>query len=246
MTALEKHLDRLRLGAARLRQIEWVPLVMLFLAALAVWGFVELADEVVEGEVEAFDRRVLLAMRTADDVSDPIGPLWFEELVRDITALGSLGVLATITVAACGYLWLQRKRLAVVYVLVAILGAQALSSALKASFDRSRPDLAPHGMYVYTASFPSGHSVMSAATYLTLGALLARYQTRRRLRVYLVGVAVTLTLLVGISRVYLSVHWPTDVLAGWTIGAAWALLCWAVAAYLQRRGTIEQQEAKPG
>jgi undecaprenyl-diphosphatase len=225
--------------------VEWLPLVFLFLAALAAWGFVELANEVVDGELEAFDRTILLAMRTANDVSDPIGPRWFEEFMRDITALGSLGILATLTFAACGYLWLLRKRTAVLYVLVAILGAQALSSSLKSLYDRSRPDLVPHGMYVYTASFPSGHSSMSAATFLTLGALLARYQKERRLRVYLVAVGILLAIAVGVSRVYLSVHWPTDVLAGWAVGAAWALFCWSVAVYLQRRGTIEREAEEP-
>jgi undecaprenyl-diphosphatase len=154
-------------------------------------------------------------------------------------------VLTTVVLFACGYLWLLRKRLAVVYVLAAVLGAQALSSALKSTFDRPRPTLAPHGDFVYTASFPSGHSSMSAATYLTLGALLARYQRKRRLRVYLVLVALALALLVGVSRVYLSVHWPTDVLAGWAIGAAWALLVWAVAAWLQRRSVIEPGVEQP-
>lgn len=241
MATLQRQWERLRRATNQARQIEWLPLAMLLLAAVAIWGFVELADEVVDGELEAFDRTILLSMRTADDVTDPVGPRWFEEFVRDVTALGSTGILTALTIFSCGYLWLLRKRLAVLYVLVAILGAQGLSSSLKWAFDRPRPDLVPHGMHVYTASFPSGHSVMSAATFLTLGALLARYQKTRRLRVYLVVVSVVLALAVGVSRVYLSVHWPTDVLAGWAIGAAWALICWSVAAYLQRRGTIERQ-----
>jgi len=248
MTTLGKHMDRVRWATARARQLEWLPLVLLMLAAVAIWGFVELADDVVEGEVEAFDRTILLSMRTAEDLTDPIGPRWFEEFVRDVTALGSTGILVALTVFSCGYLWLLGKRVAVVYVLVAILGAQGLSSSLKFAFDRPRPDLVPHGMHVYTASFPSGHSVMSAATFLTLGALLARYQKTRRLRIYLVAVSILVAIGVGVSRVYLSVHWPTDVLAGWAIGAAWALICWSAAVYLQRRGTIERQpvEAEAG
>jgi undecaprenyl-diphosphatase len=244
MVAWEKHIRLVTTAAQRLREMEWVPLAAMLAIAVAVWGFVELADDVVEGEAEKFDRVILLAMRTPGDVSDPLGPVWFEELVRDVTALGSLGVLATVVVASCGFLWLQRNRMAVVYVLAAVLGAQLLSSTLKNAFDRPRPDLAPHGMRVYTASFPSGHSTMSAATYLTLGALLARYQKPKRLRFYLVFMAIVLTLLVGASRVYLSVHWPTDVLAGWTIGAAWALMCWVVAAQLQRRRVIEPPPAE--
>jgi undecaprenyl-diphosphatase len=114
-----------------------------------------------------------------------------------------------------------------------------LSTLLKMGFDRPRPDLVPHGALVYTASFPSGHATLSAVVYLTLGALLARVQPRLVLKLYLLGLAILLTVMVGVSRVYLGVHWPTDVLAGWAVGAAWALLCWATALWLQRRGRVE-------
>jgi undecaprenyl-diphosphatase len=134
---------------------------------------------------------------------------------------------------------LARKRGAALLVLASVGGGALLSTLLKLSFERPRPDLVPHAVAVYTASFPSGHAMLSAVTYLTLGTLLARIQPRRRLRAYIVAVAVLLTLLVGTSRVYLGVHWPTDVLAGWCLGAAWAMLCWAVALWLQRRGRVE-------
>jgi undecaprenyl-diphosphatase len=122
-----------------------------------------------------------------------------------------------------------------------------LSMAVKMGFDRPRPELVPHGSYVYTASFPSGHSMMSAVVYLTLAAMLARVQPQWRLRIYILGVAVLVTLLVGFSRVYLGVHWPSDVLAGWAVGAAWALTCWLATLLLQRRGGIEpeQDDARP-
>jgi undecaprenyl-diphosphatase len=229
--------------ARKLDHTEWIPLAVLFVAALAAWLFVELADEVVEGDLYEFDRGLLLVLRNPQDITDPLGPAWLEDLMRDLTALGSPAVLAAITLAACGYLWLQGKHLAVMYVLVAVLGALALSTTLKAAFNRPRPDLVEHGQYVYTASFPSGHSMMATATFLTLGGLLARYQPQRRLRVYLVVVASLLSLAVGVSRVYLSVHWPTDVLAGWAIGSAWALLCFAAASFLESRGKIEVSAA---
>jgi undecaprenyl-diphosphatase len=115
---------------------------------------------------------------------------------------------------------------------------------LKYSIDRDRPALVPHGSVVYTASFPSGHSMLAASTYLTMGALLARVQRRRRIKAYILMVAITATLLVGISRVYLGVHWPTDVIAGWTAGTGWALLCWLLARWLQAHGAVENEKGE--
>ena len=119
----------------------------------------------------------------------------------------------------------------------------ALSTLLKLAFQRPRPDLVPHGAEVYTASFPSGHAMLSAVTYLTLAALLIQVQVQWRAKTYVLALAVLVTLLIGVSRVYLGVHWPTDVLAGWCIGAAWALLCWLAALALQRNRQVERSEA---
>lgn len=214
-------------------------LVALVLIALCAWVFVELADEVVEGETFAIDERLLLAMRVDGDPSDPVGPLWFEELARDITALGGTGILALLTLAAVGFLALQRNGRLALYLAVAVTSGAAVSTLFKSLFDRARPDLVPHGQHVYTASFPSGHSMMAAVTFFTIGALLASAQPNLRLRAYLLGLATLLSVAVGVSRVYLGVHWPTDVLAGWTAGTAWALLCWTVAQVLRRRGRVE-------
>ena len=226
-------------------QREVAVLVALALAAAAIWGFAELADEVLEGTTRTFDEAILLALRSATDLSDPIGPGWLEELMRDVTALGGMGILTFITLAVAGYLALDGKRHAALFVLVAVGGGMLLSTVLKMGFDRPRPDLVPHEASVYTASFPSGHAMLAAVVYLTLGALLVRVQARRRLKLYVLGVAIVLTMAVGASRVYLGVHWPTDVLAGWAIGAAWALLCWAAALWLQRRGRVESPDADP-
>lgn len=214
-------------------------LVGFVLLAGAVWGFVKLADEVTAGATESIDQTILLALRNPDDVTDPLGPAWFEEMARDITSFGGIGVLLLITAAAAGFLILQHKYHLAIYLLVATGGGLLASTLLKAAFDRPRPDLVPHAQAVYTSSFPSAHSMMSAATLLTIGALLAEVQQSLRLKTYLMSVAVLTTMLVGLSRVYLGVHWPTDVLAGWTAGAGWALLCWGVAEQLRYRGNVE-------
>ena len=232
-------------SVGRWAQREFAVLATLALAAAAIWGFAELADDVLEGETHTFDERILLALRSATDRSDPLGAGWLEELMRDVTALGSTGILTFITLAVAGFLALERKSHAALFVVVAVGGGMLLSTLLKIGFDRPRPDLVPHGAIVYTASFPSGHSMLSAVAYLTLGALLARVQPRRLLKLYLLGLAILLTVAVGASRVYLGVHWPTDVLAGWAIGAAWALLCWAAALWLQRRGQVESPGPDP-
>jgi undecaprenyl-diphosphatase len=196
-------------------------------------GFAEITDEVGEGEARWFDEGLLYGLRTGDP-ADPIGPRWFEETVTEITALGGFGVLALVTLLAMGFLLLQKKWLDALLLVVATLGGTAISEGLKVGFARPRPDLVAHTVDVTSMSFPSGHAMLSAVTYLTLGALLAHAQSQRRARAYVLGAAVLLTLIIGASRIYLGVHWPTDVLAGWCLGAAWALICWFAATLLTR------------
>lgn len=227
--------------AAVARRREMITLLALLLVSGIVWGFAELADEVLEGSTHAADEAILLALRTPGDPSDPLGPGWVEELGRDFTALGGMGVLVMMSLAVVGYLLIEGKRHAALFVVVAVVGGLLISTLLKEGFDRPRPDLVPHGSIVYTASFPSGHSMLAAVVYLTLGALLARVHAGLALKAYFLLVAAGLTFLVGVSRVYLGVHWPTDVLAGWAGGAAWAILCWTVALQLQRKGQVEEE-----
>jgi undecaprenyl-diphosphatase len=220
------------------RMPEFGLLLSLLIFAGGLWLFFGIAEEMHEGELARLDRQVLLVFRDPADPGRPLGPAWLEEAMRDLTALGSIAVLTTITLAAAIYLVLARKVPVALFLLVAIGGGVVIGFALKAGFARPRPDLVPHAVRVFTGSFPSGHSMMSAVTYLTLGALLARVEAHRSIKVYLVGLAVLITLVVGISRIYLGVHWPSDVIAGWALGAAWALLCWSVALWLQVRGRI--------
>ncbi|HEX5161199.1 MAG TPA: phosphatase PAP2 family protein [Steroidobacteraceae bacterium] len=226
----------IRTLVAAIRDQGWWVLVVVSLIGAGLWGFAELADEIEDGETHEFDRAVMLAMQG--------GPQWLDLVARDITSLGGTAVLVLLTVAALGYLLLVRKWSAAIFVAVSIVGGTLISTALKHIFDRPRPDVVPHAVEVTSASFPSGHAMLAMTTFLTLGAVLAEVQPTRSSRVYLISWAVLLALLVGTSRVYLGVHWPTDVLAGWCVGSAWALLCGSVALWLQRRGIIEA--ARPG
>lgn len=224
-------------GQAVLRLVreELALVAALGILAATSWSFMTIAGEVMEGETRAMDELILLALREAGDLSDPVGPRWFEEMMRDFTALGGIAFLTLLTLSVCGWLLFDGRRFPAVVIAVSVAGGIVLSLALKLGYARPRPDLVPHGSEVYTASFPSGHAMMSAAVYLTLGVLLARVQPRQPLRIYFLVLAVLLTVLVGVSRVYLGVHWPSDVLAGWSAGAAWATTCWLATLWVQRR-----------
>jgi undecaprenyl-diphosphatase len=208
-------------------------LVALLTVALALWGFLHIAEEVGEGDTRAFDTVVLLAMRTGDS-HDPVGPAWLEFAARDVSALGGFTVLTLLAALAVGFLVVTKKYVEGLVLLAAVLGATALSEGLKFGYARPRPDLVAHAVETLGSSFPSGHATLSAATYLTIGALVAHAQERQRVKTYIHVTAILLALLIGVSRVYLGVHWPTDVLAGWCVGAAWSILCVTAASWLTR------------
>lgn len=208
--------------------------------AAGVWAFASIAEEVPEGDSQALDRKVLLALRKPGTFA-PIGPAALQEAARDVSGLGGETVLGALTIAVSCFLLLDGKKRMALFVCASVASGLVVSVVLKAAFDRPRPDLVPYEANVSTSSFPSGHSMMSALTYLTLGALLARSQERRRLKAYAILLGAGVSFVVGVSRVYLGVHWPTDVLAGWTAGGSWALLCWLIAGRLQNRRTIEAE-----
>jgi undecaprenyl-diphosphatase len=232
-------IDRLRRLAptdfwSRLGRHEFLLLSGFGLLAAILLLFGTIAEEVVEGDPRAFDRDILLALRNPANLADPIGPPWLEQAALDITALGGLTVLSLVVLITIGFLVMIHRRAMALLVIVSAVGGTALSFLLKIFFERSRPDLVPHEVAVHTASFPSSHAMMSAMIYLTLGALLARVQPLRRVKAYILLVAAGLAILIGTSRVYLGVHWPTDVLAGWCVGSAWAMICGMLAWWLQQ------------
>jgi len=235
------HGSRFSAIVERCARVEPMSLIALAVPAAVLFAFAKLGNAVGRGSTRGFDEAVILAMRAPDDRADPVGPLWFEEMMRDFTALGSTGVLTLMVLAIAGFLAMTRKGYAALLVLVSVGGGVLISETLKWVYDRPRPDLVPHGAEVYSASFPSGHSMMAAVVYLTLGALLARTQSNLSVKAYILALAVVLTVVVGTSRVYLGVHWPTDVLAGWSLGGAWALVCWFVMIWLQSHGQVEPE-----
>lgn len=211
------------------------PIVLLGLLVVLVagWGFVALAGEVFEGDTQALDQWSVRSLRHPGDLARPIGPPWLAEVGRDLTALGGTAVLLLAIVTTAGFLLIERAYRMLGILLVSTLGGVSVSLLMKHFFDRPRPDIVPHLSQVYTNSFPSGHSMMSAIVYLTLAALVAPRLRSFWIRFYVIAVAVLLTMLVGISRVYMGVHYPTDVVAGWAAGLVWALTCWLVARAIQ-------------
>src|ERR1700704_5324986 len=224
--------------ASHCRLETWILMSVLTISVL-LFAFGLIAQEVSEGELLTFDKSVMRALRNSANPSIPIGPPWLQEAARNITSLGSTIVLGIITFAVVGYLFLTRRPAVAWLMLGAVLGGVALNNLLKFAFARPRLDFVAHAARVFTSSFPSGHATLSAITYLTMGALLARLHTSLRIRIYLISVAVFLILLIGMSRVYLGVHYPTDVLGGWCIGAAWAMGCWVLMTWLQQGGRVE-------
>jgi undecaprenyl-diphosphatase len=232
-------LDPLRSWLQRYRLLETAVLLSLLVIVGSVWIFVEVADEVHEGEFQQLDERILRSLRNADGT--PIGPKWLLGVARDLTALGGAAVITLLTMSALGFLALRRKWGSLLLVVASIIGGALVSTVLKHSFDRARPDAALHQMEVTSQSFPSGHSMLAAATYFTLAALLSRTTADRRIKAYFLTLAAFLTVLIGSTRMYLGVHYPTDVLAGWSAGLAWAFLCSLIARYLQKTGAVEQE-----
>ena len=213
---------------------------LIVFSALAAFAYV--ASEVLEGYPLAIDRWLLLRLRLVADPGVSVGPRWLVQVMVDLTALGGGTVLTLVAVFVTLYLAARRKVALAVFVLSSIAAGGVLTAVHKTLIARARPDIVPHLVEVSSASFPSGHAMNSAMVYLTGAALLASAEPSRRVRIFLVSAALALTLAIGFSRVFLGVHFPTDVLGGWAIGIAWAVAASWVAAILQRRQAIEGGE----
>ena len=213
-----------------LQRIEAQTLAVLCILFGSLWAVLKLGGEVREGETAAVDRTILLWFRTPGNLAEPIGPTWLHESARDITALGGFTVLTLVTLGAVAALLAARRRRQALIFGATVVLAQLASAGLKAATDRPRPALVPHLDQVMSSSFPSGHAMMAPAVYFTLVAIVAAGSFARPLRSAMLASAVVLVIAIGVSRVYLGVHWPTDVLAGWTMGSAIALAAWRVLA----------------
>jgi len=228
---------------------EFVALAALLVAGVGVAAFMEIAGEVNEGDSQAFDQAVLSALRPyADDPARPWGPWWLKEAAGDVTALGGIAVLGLFALIVAAFLLIQRKWLSSLLLALGLASGVALSEGLKAVFERERPPAAAQAVETINASFPSGHALLSTVFYLSVGVMLTRAFPRRRFKAFVLGVAILLALLVGLSRIYLGAHWASDVFAGWAVGAAWAMALWLVsyaAARRQSRAHAALQDREP-
>ena len=224
------------------QNLDLVVLLALVVFALSGWILTEVSNHVTEGTSQRYDERILHYLRADNDPTNPIGPLWLEQVWRDLTALGSPSVLFLVTLGVAGYLVICRQYRLVGLLFLTIVGGATITYAMKTYFNRPRPEFMSSLVYESSPSYPSGHSMLSTVVYLTLGSLLAHTVSRMRYKCYFMVVALLFTLLVGISRVYLGVHYPTDVLAGWSTGCMWAIICWLAIHSLQNRGALKKPD----
>ena len=211
---------------------EYATEITLILVSLGLLLFAALTGRMINGKTSLFDQRVLLWFRNPEDLTDPIGPQALEVVVRDITALGGVIVLALICLFVLGVLCLRKLYGLAGFILASVIAGTLMNTLLKEIIARPRPDIVPHATDAALSSFPSGHTMMSTIVYLTLGALLSLATDNTRIKLYILAWSIVLPFMVGISRIYLGVHWPTDIIAGWIAGATWSLLCLLIYDYL--------------
>ncbi|CAN5228970.1 phosphatase PAP2 family protein [soil metagenome] len=207
------------------------------IAASVTLAVLKFASEVMEGDTAALDGKILVILRQATQGDTPLRDA-LRAMMLDLTALGDVATLTIVVLLAAGFLIAARRGSTAVFFLVEVMAGSALVNAMKALVDRGRPDVVEHLGSFQTASFPSGHAAQSAIVYLSLAILVVRVVPGRAARIYVIVAAGLLTVAIGLSRLYLGVHWPSDVLAGWAIGSGWALMValLAQAMHLRRSG----------
>lgn len=197
-------------------RLSLISLLAFLVLAGALIGFVGLTDTVLEGETRSVDEAVL---RAAAEIRVD----WLDVVALEITALGNTTTLVVVSALAGVLLWIVRRRISATLLLVSLVTGVGVMHVLKALFGRPRPDLVPAITEVGTAAFPSGHAMMAAITYGTVAYLVGRIAGRPVRWATWAGAAV-LVILIGLSRIYVGVHYPTDVLAGWIAGIGWTAL----------------------
>lgn len=219
--------------------IETATLLHLCFGAVCAWLLVKNVPRIYKGRLEAIDNHVLRALRRPDDLSIPVGPKWMPQAAKDVTALGSGTNLTIATGILAGFLCLNRRFRATGFLLSSLGSGLLLCLSLKGFFARRRPNVVPHLAHFDPASFPSGHSMGSALVYLTLGSIFSRQVTGKMAKAYFLSTALALAVVVGVSRIYLGVHYPSDVLAGWAAASLWSGVCAQASRWLQHQGSVE-------
>jgi undecaprenyl-diphosphatase len=219
--------------------IETAALLQLFCGAICIWIGLKVVPGLYKSRLAAIDNFLLRVLRRGDNPAIPVGPEWLSQAAQDVTALGSGAELTIATGILVGFLCLDRRFRAAGFLLSSLGSGLLICELLKGLFLRRRPNVVPHLTRFDPASFPSGHSMGAALVYLTLGSIISRQVVGSTAKAYFLSVALTLALLVGVSRVYLGVHYPSDVLAGWAAGSLWSAACAQAARWLQRRGDVE-------
>ena len=230
----------------RTRRYALVFAAMASIFLLLCYIFTELADEITDGDTQKFDERVLIALRLPDDLATPIGPAWFKGVMLDITALGGPIVLGIFSAVMIGLLFIEGQRRVAWLSVLAIGGGTSMSFVLKNIFERARPSVVPHLREVTNTSFPSGHAMSAAIVYLTIGVMFAKAMRGKWAKAYCMFWGAMLAFMVGSSRIFLGVHYPSDVLGGWIAGLSWASMCWIASQFVpSSQLTTEPDENMP-
>jgi undecaprenyl-diphosphatase len=198
--------------------------------------FVVLAVLVTAGHTSTLDEAGVLLFRSPADPDIPIGGESFSFIIANLTHLGDSIVLAIISVIAAFILYRKKGTHAAVWFSIAASGSFIITAVAKMAFGRERPDIVEPLVTAISGSFPSGHTLRSAVVYTLVAYLLVRYKIKSQKNI-IITMALLIILINGISRMYLGVHWPTDILGAWLIAAFWLLLCQC--GYKETRKTLD-------